>query len=173
MADFLPAFEAMILSEGGYVLHKVQGDRGGLTYAGIARNMNPQWTGWAAIDRGEIPRSELVRVFYREGWWEPLRGDDIANQDVAESIFNFAVNTSGYGRPKVAAKLAQVVVGTTPDGAIGPVTVTAINAMEPRLFLALYTLAKIARYRDIVRKDRTQIRFILGWLNRSLERSTV
>lgn len=41
MADFNPAFEAMIKDEGGYVLHNVEGDRGGMTYAGIARNMNP------------------------------------------------------------------------------------------------------------------------------------
>jgi hypothetical protein len=32
-----------------------------------------------------------------------------------------------------------------------------------------YALAKIARYRDIVRKDKTQIKFLLGWINRTLE----
>ena len=45
MADFLPAYEAMIRNEGGYVLHDVPGDRGGQTYAGIARNMNLRWPG--------------------------------------------------------------------------------------------------------------------------------
>ena len=173
MAEFLPAYEKMILSEGGYKLHKVKGDTGGLTYAGIARNKNPQWPGWAFIDRGEIPPSILVRIFYREGWWEPLRGDDIAYQDVAESIFNFAMNTSGPGRPLVAAKLVQVVVGTTPDGVIGPLTVAAINAMESQLFLALYSLAKLTRYRDIVSRNRSQEKFLLGWLNRTLQRSGI
>ena len=37
MAEFLPAFESMILHEGGYVLHDVPGDRGGQTYTGISR----------------------------------------------------------------------------------------------------------------------------------------
>ena len=41
MADFLPAFEQMIRDEGGYTLHTIPGDRGGQTYAGIARNFNP------------------------------------------------------------------------------------------------------------------------------------
>ena len=34
MAQFEPAFEQMIRDEGGYVLHEVPGDTGGMTYAG-------------------------------------------------------------------------------------------------------------------------------------------
>ena len=63
MADFLQAFESMIRNEGGYKLHSVEGDRGGMTYAGIARNFHPNWPGWAAIDAGDIPDTELVRQF--------------------------------------------------------------------------------------------------------------
>ena len=40
--------------EGGYVLHEVPGDTGGMTYAGIARNKNPQWNGWALVDKKEF-----------------------------------------------------------------------------------------------------------------------
>lgn len=47
MADFLQAYESMIRNEGGYTLHTVAGDRGGMTYAGIARNFHPNWPGWA------------------------------------------------------------------------------------------------------------------------------
>lgn len=168
MADFLPAFERAILAEGGYKLHTVPGDTGGTTYAGIARNPNPHWAGWAFIDRGETPPSELVREFYRKGWWIPLGCDAIRDQDVAYTLYSFGTNSSTYGKPKVAASLAQIVVGTTPDGVIGPKTVAAINAMEPRLFLSLYALARIARYRDIVMKNRTQQKFLLGWINRTL-----
>ena len=105
----------MIANEGGYQLTNVSGDRGGQTYAGIARKMNPQWAGWAAIDRGDIPPTQLVREFYASGWWAPIRGDEIADQRVAESIFDFAVNTSAYSRPTVAVKLAQIVV-LRPEG---------------------------------------------------------
>ena len=41
MADFAPAFEKMIHDEGGYQLTDIPGDRGGQTYAGIARKPNP------------------------------------------------------------------------------------------------------------------------------------
>jgi lysozyme family protein len=57
----------------------------------------------------------------------------------------------------------------TPDGRFGPVTLQALNAIDPATFIPAFTLAKIARYRDIVSKDRTQLKFLLGWLNRALQ----
>ncbi len=53
MANFEQAYDKMMEDEGGYVLHEVQGDRGGQTYAGIARKMNPKWEGWQHIDYQE------------------------------------------------------------------------------------------------------------------------
>jgi lysozyme family protein len=159
----------MILDEGGYVLTNRKSDRGGQTYAGISRVMNPQWAGWEAIDRGEIPPSDLVRDFYRAGYWQPIQGDAIDRQEVAATIFNFAVNTSAPGRPTVAVKLAQLVVGATPDGDFGPKTLAAVNAYEPRLFKAEFALAKVARYAGICNHDRSQVVNLLGWINRSLK----
>lgn len=164
MAEFLPAYEAMIKNEGGYVLHNVSGDRGGMTYAGIARNMNPQWSGWSIIDAGGEPHAEMVRAFYRANFWNTIRGDELVHQSTAQSIFDFHVNT---GRP--ARVLAQIVAGVTPDGSFGPRTVEALNAYDPDKFVMAYALAKIARYRDIVTRDRTQLKFLLGWLSRTLK----
>ena len=163
MAAFEPAFERMIRDEGGYRLHAVPGDRGGMTYAGIARNMHPWWQGWPHIDRGATPPSQLVRDFYRAQFWNDIRGDDIADDRAAGTIFNFYVNA---GRP--AKVLAQIVLGVTPDGAFGPKTIAALNATDPDRFVLAYALAKVARYRDIVSRDRSQMKFLLGWLNRTL-----
>ena len=161
------AFAATMKREGGYRLHTVAGDTGGMTYAGIARNPNPQWPGWAYLDRGETPPTAMVREFYRLGYWVPIRGDDL-REDIAASIFDFAVNTSAPGRPTVAVKLAQLVAGTEPDGAMGPKSVTALNALDPREFASRYFVAKMQRYADIVSRNRSQSKFLLGWLNRSL-----
>lgn len=164
MAEFLPAFEKVLLAEGGYKLTDIAHDRGGQTYAGITRKSNPDWRGWAYIDAGKTPDAQLVRDLYRANYWAPVHGDELP-QRIAECLFDFAVNAG----PRTAVKLAQLVVGTTPDGVIGPVTVAALNAIAPEVFVAQYTLAKIARYRDIVMRDRTQGKFLLGWLNRALQ----
>ena len=165
MADFLPAYEKMIVAEGGYKLTDIANDKGGQTYAGISRKFHPDWQGWKAVDIGQIPATDLVRGFYRENFWEVVRGDSIMRQDIAESLFSFAVN-AGQG---TAIKLAQIVVGVTPDGAIGPKTLMAINGIDTDYFRAAFALAKITRYRDIVQRDRSQIKFLLGWINRTLK----
>lgn len=164
MSDFHPAFEKMIANEGGYKLTNIKGDRGGQTYAGIARARWPDWFGWRDIDAGQIPETAHVRDFYRQHFWDAVRGDDIAEQQIAESLFDFAVNAG----PAVAIKLAQVVVGTTPDGKLGPKTLAAIARLPVEQFVPLFALAKIARYRDIVTRDRSQGKFLLGWINRTL-----
>jgi lysozyme family protein len=166
MADFNAAFEKMIADEGGYVLHTIPGDTGGMTYAGIARNKNPQWGGWHLIDNNQqgTVLTGVVRGFYKTEFWDRLRGDEITNQVVAESVFNFGVNT-GMG---VAVKLAQLIVGATPDGAVGNVTLQKFNTIDGEAFKKAYALAKITRYADICNKNRTQSKFLLGWIQRTL-----
>jgi len=167
MADFLPAFELMIKNEGGYFLHAVAGDRGGKTYAGIAHNFHPNWSGWVLLEKNpDDPRiTQLVRDFYRENYWDKIRGDDIENQQLAETIFDFAVNAG----VRTAAKIAQLVVEATPDGIIGDISIEKINQANPPLFVSNFALAKIARYAEIVRRDETQKKFLMGWINRTLE----
>lgn len=165
MADFLPAFERMIRNEGGYKLTDIKGDKGGQTYAGIARNRWPNWPGWSFVDRGETPPTALVRDFYRANFWDKVRGDDLEHQGVAESLFDFAVNAG----TATAIKLAQIVAGATSDGVLGPVSLSAINVLQEDYFRPRYAMAKLARYRDIVTKDRGQMKFLLGWINRTLK----
>lgn len=165
MADFERAYEKTLAKEGGYVLHTVANDRGGQTYAGISRRAHPHWPGWIIIDRGQEPDADLVRHFYKLNYWQRIRGDDIARQEIADSFFDFAVNAG----VKVATKMVQIIAGVTTDGKVGEKTLAALNSLQVEYFRASFALAKIARYRDIVAKDRTQLKFLLGWINRALE----
>lgn len=168
MADFDAAFELMIRNEGGYKLTDIANDRGGQTYAGIARNYHPGWPGWSIIDRGDMQNlqlSRLVREFYKLKFWDTVSGDAIRQQAIAVTIFDFAVNAG----PATAAKLAQLVVGATPDGRIGPATLDALNAADEGVFVPRYALAKLARYAEICNKDRSQTKFLLGWMNRTIK----
>ena len=40
MADFEKAFNKTMMNEGGFMLHDVEGDRGGMTFAGISRKLS-------------------------------------------------------------------------------------------------------------------------------------
>ncbi|MBW2130155.1 MAG: N-acetylmuramidase [Deltaproteobacteria bacterium] len=167
MADFNSAFEKMIKNEGGYVLHRVSGDRGGATYAGIARNYHPNWNGWELIDKNDLENPQLtqmVRDFYKDNFWDKIKGDDLTKQRIAESLFDFSVNAG----VRTASKLAQIVVGATPDGVIGPKSIAKLNEAGEETFVTKYALAKVARYAEICNRDPSQKKFLLGWINRTL-----
>ena len=165
---FEQSFQELMLREGGYVLHEVPGDTGGLTYAGISKNNVPSWPGWDIIAKGGTPPTQLVRDFYWNAYWLPLCCEQLP-PEIAYSIFSFAVNSSAPYTPKTAVRLVQLAVGVTPDGVMGPKTVAAITSLSPELFNLRFFLAKITRYAEIVNKNRTQGKFLLGWINRSLQ----
>lgn len=175
MADFASAFAATMKAEGGYVNDPQ--DPGGETYKGIARKMNSKWDGWIVIDMmkkernfpanldGNAQLQEKIMSFYEINYWDKVRGDEIKDQHIAESIFDFAVNAG----PITSAKLAQITVGAEPDGVIGGVTLQKINDDDPRAFLALFALNKIARYVHICDKRQDSKKFFFGWVKRTLE----
>ncbi len=175
MADFASALAATMKAEGGYVNDPQ--DPGGETYKGIARKLNSKWDGWITIDMmkkeknfpanldGNGQLQDKIKAFYEINYWDKVRGDEIENQHIAECIFDFAVNAG----PLTSAKLAQITVNEEPDGVIGPVTLKKINADDPRAFIALFSLHKIARYVNICDRREESRKFFFGWVKRTLE----
>lgn len=175
MADFKTAIVPTLKAEGGYVCDP--DDPGGETYQGISRVHNSKWPGWVTIDlaknRSDFPANlsdnsnlhQQVLDLYERDYWDKICGDEIEDQDIAESIFDFAVNAG----PRTSAKLAQITVGAEADGVIGPEALKKINADDKRGFLATFTLAKIGRYVNICEKRHDSRKFFYGWVKRSLE----
>lgn len=174
MADFTKAFQLVIANEGGY--GNDPDDTGGETYKGIARKIFSKWDGWTKIDQlkrqSGFPANldkdpelqQNVEDFYRINFWDKMNGDLIASQRMAESIFDFGVN-AGIG---TSATLAQLVVEINPDGVLGKETVAKLNVFDPEHFLAAFTVAKIARYVNIVKKRPTSRKYFYGWILRAL-----
>lgn len=168
MADLNVAFPKTMENEGGFVLHKVVGDNGGLTFAGIAENFHPDWEGWSIVKQfGESdPRlTSMVRSFYKKKFWDVMCGDDICDQETAESIFDFGVNAG----IRTSIKLTQGMLGLVADGVVGPVTLNALNKLNGKEFEVQFFAVKMARYASIVRYNRSQDKFLYGWLVRSLK----
>ena len=112
MAEFLIAYKITAGNEGGYV--NDPHDSGGETYCGISRVNFPHWKGWATIDlyksQGKVhynvvfpELANLVHEFYKTNFWDPIDGDNIDDQDVANDAYDMAVN-SGVGAAKQMLK---------------------------------------------------------------------
>lgn len=175
MADFNQAYKKMITHEGGYV--NDPDDPGGETYKGVSRKNWGTWEGWVTIDllkrQPGFPASldrdselqEQIKDFYRTNFWNKIQGDKIENQAIAENIFDFGVNAG----ISTAISIAQLTIGVKPDGINGNNTLTALNAVKMDFFLAAYTVAKIARYVNIVKKRPMSRKYFYGWVLRALE----
>ena len=105
MADFTKHIDPLVEKEGGYRLIHIPGDNGGRTYAGISERSNQDWEGWALLENG-APIEDMIEAVhsrYRERYWMPIMGDQLASDDVAEMLFSSAV-LSG---PRRAIRMAQ------------------------------------------------------------------
>lgn len=182
MADFQKAKAKILNVEGGYVNNP--SDAGGETYRGIARNKNPDWSGWNLIDalklQANFPHSldadsdlqNLIDVFYKKLYWDCCLLDDVIYQGVADEILDISVNM-GSG---IAAHITQHALnlmnrnGKTyadilEDGKIGKMTLMLINGTKnfQALMKALNVLQG-ARYVKICETDPTQEEFFVGWI---------
>lgn len=116
--------------EGGYVDHP--DDPGGATNMGITRKTLARWrkvTPWTALPKASVAaltRDEAALI-YRANYWNVARAGSMpAGVDLA--LFDFAVNSG----PDRAVRVLQVALGVAADGEIGPVTLAAVEAADPR-----------------------------------------
>ena len=197
MAEFARAYSLVRRYEGGWC--HVKGDPGGETYAGIARNFFPAWPGWSIIDSlkdtpffkagpnvfsrdlASMPKVRaLVEDFYRREWWDKL-GLSALPQGVADEIFEQAVNLGKAGAGKQVQRLCNALNANrkgdplfsdiAEDGAIGPKTIAALNAVLgvyewSTIVLALNAL-QAAHYVDVAARNPEKRRFMRGWLSRT------
>ena len=117
---------------------KNKNDAGGRTYMGIAEKMNPDWGGWAIIDKHlndknfpqcleNIPElQKLVDLLYDKRYWDIIWGDKILNQKIANNLFDTAVNMG----PNTAIKLLQRSLEYKETGKMDENFLTIINKIQ-------------------------------------------
>ncbi|HAF27798.1 MAG TPA: hypothetical protein DCG75_02010 [Bacteroidales bacterium] len=178
MKTFDELFEAVIKHEGYYA--NVNGDRGGETYMGVARNLHPNWEGWAVIDvyKSEVGAIKhnakididgltfLVKEFYRHTFYHKYQIESINNGALQEIIFDWCVNSNRWGSRGVQRVLNQFFNADLKlDGIIGNQTITAINSCEPKTLFDAIKMARIRYYHTIAKKGENA-KFLKGWLRR-------
>ena len=150
------SFKLMLKSEGGFVNHP--SDPGGMTNLGVTKATWENWVGRESDEaemRGLTP--EKVEPMYKKKFWDAVRGDELP-MGLDYLMFDFAVN-AGAGR---AIKTLQTAVGVTPDGGFGPMTMAAVQAVDPVELIERFSQAKEDFYRSL----NTFATFGKGWLNR-------
>jgi lysozyme family protein len=150
------AFKLMLKSEGGFVNHP--SDPGGMTNLGVTKATWENWVGRESDEaemRGLTP--EKVEPLYKKKFWDAVRGDELP-AGISYLCFDFAVN-AGAGR---SIKTLQTAVGVTPDGGFGPMTMAAVQAVDPVELIERFSQAKEDFYRSL----NTFATFGKGWLNR-------
>ena len=116
-ANYDKCLETILHHEGGYVNHPK--DPGGETNLGVTKRVYEEFGG--TKDMKDLTRED-VEPIYKKNYWDRLKGDDLpAGLDLC--VFDFGVN-AGTGR---AAKYLQSLIGTTPDGGIGPNTLAKVS----------------------------------------------
>ncbi|MCF6211703.1 MAG: N-acetylmuramidase [Gammaproteobacteria bacterium] len=158
MADFNKAIGKTLAHEGGAKFTDDPIDRGGATKYGISQRAYPN------VDIRNLTEQQ-ARDIYKRDYWDRIRADEITSQAIAENIFDTAVNMG----VRTASRLAQVALDIEPaDGIIGSQSLKTIDTADESSFIANYTIAKIARYTYICNRNKSQKKYLLGWINRAL-----
>jgi len=153
MANFDIAFKRTMEFEGGY--SNDPDDNGGETKYGISEKSYPK------LSIRELTLNEVKHI-YVDSYWNGIRGDEIENQELANVLFDTAVNIG----LKEAIIMVQKIIGTTVDGIVGSITLNWLNTLEPECLIERYKLARIRYYYDISNKRNRK--FFFGWVRRTL-----
>ena len=156
ISNWEPSFHLILQSEGGYANHPQ--DPGGMTNLGVTKRVWEEWMGRESSEkemRSLTP--SMVAPLYKRKFWDACKCD-LLPIGIDYLVFDFAVN-AGVGR---SAKILQSVVGVTVDGAIGPITLAAVQKEDPLELIEKFSDAKVDFYRSL----QTFETFGKGWLNR-------
>ena len=154
--NFQKALAAVLVHEGGFVNHPQ--DPGGMTNLGCTKTVWEEHCGHPVDEKAMRALTPAdVAPLYKRKYWDKVQGDELPS-GVDYLVFDAAIN-SGPGR---AAKWLQACVGVEPDGGIGPKTLAAVRACNPKQLVEDYTKRRLSFLMDLPTWDT----FGRGWTRR-------
>lgn len=199
MAEFKAAYQKTMSHEGLY--SNDPRDLGGETWRGIARKKQPDWEGWQVVDaikcnvaardlafrlNGDEELEEMVQAFYQAEFWNKLMLDKITSQEVANELFDTAVNQGRIIAVKQFQQSLNLLNNNqkhysdiNEDGKMGDKTLRAHDAYMLTANFAgrsqervVSTIIKVmnglqfGRYVEICENNPAQEVYFYGWINR-------
>lgn len=147
--------------EGGFAKHPA--DPGGATKWGVTLNTYRSYYGAykTESDLKNMTEDQWNNIFIR-GFWDKALATQIVSQSVANMLVDFGWNAG----MKTAIKTIQRILGTTPDGIMGPITMGFINRANARDLFNKLTEARKKYYKNLVLMKPSMSVFYKGWINR-------
>jgi hypothetical protein len=155
-ADFAACVAFVLQQEGGFVDNPA--DPGGATKFGITLKTLEDWRR-EPLDVEAVKaltREEAVEI-YRTRYWNAMRCGELP-RGVDLMVFDCGVNAG----PRRSILELQKAVGVAADGIIGPVTLGAVRAANPRALVARLSVLRLQFYQTLP----TWPTFGRGWTNR-------
>lgn len=164
LSNWDQAFKQMLKSEGGFTDderdngNKLPDGRKGSTMLGVTQFNWEQHVGHQVThdDMRQLTPTD-VEPLYKKKYWDVVRADELPS-GIDYMVFDMGVN-AGPGR---SIKLLQTAVGVTADGGFGPMTMAAVQAIDPVTLIERFSAEKIVFYRSL---DSFTV-YGTGWLNR-------
>ena len=152
--------------EGGFVNDPA--DAGGATNKGVTiatwRSVGYDKDGDGDIDVADlklITNQDVRDKVFKPHYWDRWKADQINNQSVANILVDWVWASGAYG-----IKIPQRVLGVKVDGIVGPKTIAAVNAMNPRELFKLILKERVDYIERICVTRPLNRKFRKGWLNR-------
>lgn len=141
-------------------------DLGGATMCGVTLATFTEY-----CRRKGYPRPTIVRlkaITYKEWleilktmFWDKWKADQINNESVALILVDWVWGSGKYG-----ITIPQRAIGVTADGIVGPKTIAAVNARDPKQLFDLIRKERLAYIERICKSRPTNLKYKRGWLNR-------
>lgn len=104
-----------------------------------------------------------VFQYFKANYWDIMRLSEVHSQKVANEMFLFGV-VSGV---KTSAKMAQSLVGASPDGIIGGISLKCLNNYNPDMFDRQFDNLEKNHFDLIIERNPSLAINKEGWYNRS------
>jgi lysozyme family protein len=163
VSGFRSALAITLRYEGGYV--NDPDDRGGATNYGVTQDTYDAWRIGQGLDVRPVRKIEHTEAqdIYFQSYW--IKGNcEALPWPLNAAHFDACVNHGVAG----ATRILQRAVGVAADGRFGPVTRAAVSAADKDLLFRDMLLERLQFYDDIVDGRPSQVKFLRGWLKRTL-----
>lgn len=124
----------------------------------------------SSITRDDIKNLTMIEAtaIYNLQFWQPLRLDQVNDQNIATCIFDTAVQRGLSVGAIYAQRVCNLLGGAlVADGILGSYTVAALNKCDRTLFIKNYENMEVAGYVAIIAAHPKDAIYRHGWMTRA------